>query len=91
MCVAFYIVKILYILYVYDLFLGDKIENAMGGTWSTDGVVRGMYRVLVGKPVGKRPLRRPRCRWEDVLTHCRPVFFLYIYHKSLIQSKVTFF
>jgi hypothetical protein len=26
-----------------------------------------------------------------VLTHCGLVFFLYIYHKSLIQSKVTFF
>jgi hypothetical protein len=26
---------------------------------------RGVYRVLVGKPEGKRPLRRPRCRWED--------------------------
>jgi hypothetical protein len=25
----------------------------------------GMYRVLVGKPEGKRPLGRPRCRWED--------------------------
>ena len=24
-----------------------------------------MYRVLVGKPEGKRPLRRPRHRWED--------------------------
>jgi hypothetical protein len=23
-----------------------------------------MYRVLVGKPEGKRPLGRPRCRWE---------------------------
>jgi len=26
---------------------------------------RGVYRVLVGKPDGKRPLRRPRRRWED--------------------------
>jgi hypothetical protein len=26
---------------------------------------RGMYRVLVGKPEGKRPLRRPRHKWED--------------------------
>ena len=26
---------------------------------------RGMYRVLVGKCEGKRPLGRPRCRWED--------------------------
>ena len=24
-----------------------------------------MYRVLVGKPEGKRPLVRPRRRWED--------------------------
>jgi hypothetical protein len=26
---------------------------------------RGIYRVLVGKPKGKRPLGRPRHRWED--------------------------
>jgi hypothetical protein len=25
----------------------------------------GAYRVLVGKPEGRRPLRRPRRRWED--------------------------
>jgi hypothetical protein len=25
----------------------------------------GVYRVLVGKPECKRPLARPRCRWED--------------------------
>ena len=24
-----------------------------------------MYRVLLGKPVGRRPLGRPRRRWED--------------------------
>jgi len=29
------------------------------------GDMRGVYRVLVGKPEGKRPLGRPRCRWED--------------------------
>ena len=26
---------------------------------------RGAHRVLVGKPEGKRPLGRPRRRWED--------------------------
>jgi hypothetical protein len=26
---------------------------------------RNAYRILVGKPEGKRPLRRPRCRWVD--------------------------
>jgi hypothetical protein len=27
--------------------------------------MRGVYRVLVGKPEGKRPLERHRRRWED--------------------------
>jgi len=30
------------------------------------GEERGVYRVLVGKPDGKRPLGRPRRRWVDV-------------------------
>jgi len=29
------------------------------------GQGRGVYRVLVGKPEGKRPLGRPRRRWGD--------------------------
>jgi len=29
------------------------------------GEERGAYRVLVGKPEGKTPLGRPRCRWVD--------------------------
>jgi len=29
------------------------------------GEGRGVYRVLVGKPKGTRPLGRPRRRWED--------------------------
>jgi hypothetical protein len=29
------------------------------------GEKRGVYRVLMGKPEGKRPLGRPRRRWED--------------------------
>ena len=30
----------------------------MGEEW-------GLYRILVGKPEGRRPLGRPRCRWVD--------------------------
>ena len=37
--------------------------------WAGDvarmGEKRGVCRVLVGKPEGKRPLVRPRSRWED--------------------------
>jgi len=29
------------------------------------GEERGVYRVLVGKPEGRRPLGRPRRRWVD--------------------------
>jgi hypothetical protein len=29
------------------------------------GERRGVYRVLVGKPEGKRPFERPRLRWKD--------------------------
>ena len=29
------------------------------------GERRDVYSFLVGKPEGKRPLGRPRCRWED--------------------------
>ena len=31
----------------------------------TMGEGRGVHRVLVGKPEGKRPLGRPRRRWEE--------------------------
>ena len=34
----------------------------MGGACSA---TRGVYRVLVGKPEGKRALGRPRPRWEN--------------------------
>jgi hypothetical protein len=41
------------------------VKNEMGGAYSTYEERRGAYRVLVGKPEGKRLLGRPRCRWED--------------------------
>jgi hypothetical protein len=46
--------------------VGDKIgKNEMGGACSSDGEERGVYGVLLGKPEVKRPLGRPRHRWED--------------------------
>jgi hypothetical protein len=35
----------------------------MGGT--PLGEIRYVYKILVGKPEGKRPLGRPRHKWED--------------------------
>jgi hypothetical protein len=40
-------------------------KNEMGGACGACGEGRGVHRVLVGIPEGKRPLERPRRRWED--------------------------
>jgi hypothetical protein len=42
-----------------------SIRLRWAGRVARMGEGRDVYRVLVGKPEGKRPLRRPRRRWED--------------------------
>jgi hypothetical protein len=37
----------------------------MGRARSTNETKRNAYMILVGKPEGKRPLERRRCRWVD--------------------------
>jgi len=45
---------------------GDQIEkNEMSGACSTYGGRSGVYRILMGKPEGKKPLGRPKCKWDD--------------------------
>ena len=44
---------------------GNKSRIRWAGHVARTGVRRGLYRVLVGKPEGKRPLGRPRRRYED--------------------------
>jgi len=43
------------------------ISRRMGqvGNVARIGHMRSVYEILVGKPEGKTPLSRPRCRWED--------------------------
>jgi hypothetical protein len=44
----------------------------MGRACSTNGEKRNAYRVLVGRPEGKRPLGRPVRRWADnIKMDCR--------------------
>ena len=46
-----------------------RVIRSRGMRWAGHvahmGERRGVYRDLVGKPEGKRPLVRHRCRWED--------------------------
>jgi hypothetical protein len=37
----------------------------MGGACSTNGEKRNVWRLLVGKPEGRRPVERPGRRWFD--------------------------
>jgi hypothetical protein len=47
------------LLEIYKRFISDE----MGGACGAHG--EGTYNILVGKPDGRRPLGRPRLRWED--------------------------
>jgi hypothetical protein len=53
------------------------------------GEERGVYRVLVGRPEGKRPLGRPRRRWEDnIKLHFRKIGIDGANWIQLVQHKV---
>jgi hypothetical protein len=45
---------------------GDQIkEGEIGRACSTHGQMRNAFKILVGKPDGRRPLGRSRYGWED--------------------------
>jgi hypothetical protein len=59
-------------IYINDLYSSPNIVRVIksrrmrwAGHVALMGEERGVYRVLVGKPEGKRPLGRPRRRWVD--------------------------
>ena len=43
-----------------------SLRMSWAGYLARMGDKRGVFRVLVGKPEGERPLGRPRRRWEEV-------------------------
>ena len=55
-----------------DLYTSPNIVRVISrrmrwaGHMARMGEERGVYRVLVGKPEGKRPLGRPRRKWVDI-------------------------
>jgi len=51
------------------------------------GEERGVYRVLVGKPEGRRPLGRPRRRWGDMRMDLQEVGCGYMDWIGLAQDR----
>ena len=68
-----FVLSVLNIIHVLDLesvcFDSKHLYNVLLLRWAGHvahmGNERGVYRVLVGIPEGRRPLGRPRCRWVD--------------------------
>jgi len=59
-----------------------------GGHEAHMGQEKGVYRVLVGKPEGKRPLERPRRRWVDnIRMDLQEVGFGYMDWIGLAQDR----
>ena len=52
------------------------------------GEERGVYRVLVGKPEGRRPMGRPRRRWVDnIRTNLQELGYGYMDWIGLAQDR----
>jgi hypothetical protein len=50
--------------------------------------VRGAYNILVGSPEGRRPLGRPRCRYEDnIKMDLREIGFVGVNWIDLAQDR----
>jgi hypothetical protein len=69
---SLFVFPFLYVFLLYFLYSFPNIVRVVksrrmrwAGHVMRIGEDRGVHRVLVGKPEGKRPLRRPRRRWED--------------------------
>jgi len=50
--------------------------------------MRNAYRILVGKPEGKRPLGRPRRRWENIRTERNEVWYESVVWIHVTQNRV---
>jgi hypothetical protein len=60
----------------------------MGGACGAHGEVRGAYSSLVGRPEGRRPLGRPRRRWEDnIKTDLREIGFADVDWIQWVQDR----
>jgi hypothetical protein len=59
---------------LHQILLGLSNQGGwLGGACSTRGDMRSTYKMLFGKPEGKRTRVRPRCRWKDIRMDCMEI------------------
>jgi len=64
-CIPIFLFNITIVVVVVRIVLVLVVVVRWAGHVAHMGEERGVYRVLVGNPEGRRPLGRPRCRWVD--------------------------
>ena len=70
------------------IFYASNKSTRWAGHVARMGEEKGVYRVLVGKPEGKRPLGRPRRRWVDnIRTDLQEVGCGYMDWIGLVQDR----
>jgi hypothetical protein len=70
------------------VYLEALIRHGIGRACSTNGEKRNAFRILVGKPEGKRPLGRPRRRWVDnIKMDLREIGWDGVYWIDLAQDR----
>jgi hypothetical protein len=73
----------------YTFLYGKEIkEDEVGGHVARMGEGRGVYRVLVGRPEGKRPLGRLRCREDNIKMDLRDIGIDGVNWIQLAQDRV---
>jgi hypothetical protein len=68
---------------------GMMKSRRMRWTWHVArmGQMRNEYNILVGKPEGKRPLGRPKRRWEDIRMDLREIVWEAVDYMHLAQDR----
>ena len=85
---------ILSVVFSHNLYYSPNILRVIksrrmrwAGNMARMGEERGVYRVLLGKPDGERPLGRPRCRWVDIRMDLQEVGCGYMDWIGLAQDR----
>jgi hypothetical protein len=62
-------------------------EDEMNMACSTHRIYENAYRILVRESEGKRPLRRPRRRWDNIKTDLKAIGYESVERIHMVQDR----